>query len=823
MISAAFAAVRSSVDSLGRDVRLACRALSREVGFTLSAILIAGLGIGASATVFNVFNALLLRPLPFQAPDRLVWIANGTSENLSAQTVQVGNLQVLLAENHAFADVAGFSPFYGSGDVRLTGTGEPERLTAVPVTERFFTLLGIEPQLGRLFSRDECQPNAPKTVLLDHAFWQRRFASDPRVVGQAITLDGQPATVVGVMPATFDFAGTFTPGQRADVFVPFSLSPETSRKGNTLALIGRLKPGRTLTDAQAEATVIGSRLKAGEIVDNAWRRNAFRPVLTTLRERISGRFRQALLAVTGAIGLLMLLVCANLSNLLLTRASVRQRDLAVRAALGAERLHLIRPLLVESLILSGAGAIVGLGIALGASQSIARLSGAAIPFLHDVRMDGVAVGFTMAVAILTGLAFGVLPALHVSRIAPQPVLARAGRGSIGSLGVWTQRAIVVAEIALVCVLLTGAGLLMRSLVHVLDVDLGFDAEHLVAVRVDPLRPSSTLQSRNEYFDDVLRNVRAIAGVDAAGLTDALPLGDNFGWRRWSVTTPGRVERPGERLNPLVRMIDEGYFTAMKIPLRAGRAFTTADTPSSEPVIIVNEALASLLWPGEDPLGRVIKTSGKDRRVVGVVSGVRYFAPERDSGAEMYMPLRQSGDYEVVDLVVRSALPPAGLTSVLRDALRHADRDLPLTEFRTMDQLVDRSLLSRRLVMRVIGAFAAFGLILASLGLYAVISYAVSQRRQEIGLRIALGASSSQVRRSVLTQTLTLALAGVAAGLPVSWIAGRMIQGLLFGVGSSDPLTFIGTLVVLLSVVALAGYVPAVRAARVDPVTALRGE
>jgi putative ABC transport system permease protein len=817
-----FSAFVSFLESVARDARFACRALGREAAFTTSAIAIAGLGIGASATVFNVFNTLLIRPLPFEAPDRLVWIANGTSENLSAQTVQVVNLQTLLGESQAFADMAGFSPFYGTGDVRLTGAGEPERLTAVPVTERFFPLLGIVPHVGRLFTSEECLQDAPKTALLDHAFWRRRFAADPHVVGRTIVLDGDATTIVGVLPATFDFAGTFTPGQGADIFVPFPFSPRTNRQGNTLALVGRLKPGWDVPRAQAEATVIGARMTPGVVIDNTFRRNGFRPVLTPLQDRISGRFRAALLSVAGAIGLLMLLVCANLSNLLLTRASVRQRDIAVRAALGAEWHQVMRPVLVESLILAGAGGVLGLAIAASTSHLVSHLSGTHIPLLQDVRIDGAVPIFVVAIALVMGFAFALLPALHVSRVAPQPVLARAGRGSIGSLGVWTQRAIVVAEIALVCVLVTGSGLLIRSLVSVLNVDLGFEAEHVMAVRVDPMRRSSTLDSRNLYFDELLQNVRTLPGVEAAGLTDALPFGDNFGWRRWGASTPGRVETPGARLNPLVRMIDEGYFTAMKIPLRAGRAFASTDTPTNEPVIIVNEALAEILWPGQDPLGRVVTTSGRDRRVVGVVGGAKYFAPERDSGPEMYMPLR-TGDYQVVDLVVRSAIPPASLGTVLRDVLRRSDRELPLTEFRTMGQLVERSLFSRRLVMQVIAGFAAFGLIVASLGVYAVISYAVSQRRQEIGLRIALGASPRQVQQRVLGQTLVLAVVGVGVGLPLSWGAARAIEGQLFGVTSSDPATFGGTLVVLMAVVALAGYVPARRAARVDPLIAMRGD
>ena len=807
------------LDIIVRDVRYACRTLRRDAGLATFAILIVGLGVGASSTVFNVFNALLLRPLPFEDPGRLVWIANGTSENLSEQTVQVMNLQDLQEQSESFTALAGFSPFYGVGDIRLTGAGEPERVTGVPVTESFFPLLGVKPQLGRFFSSDESRWNAPKTVVLGHAFWRRRFAADPAIVGRSIAVDGASATVVGVLPASFDFAGTFTPGSRADLFLPFPLSPETNRRGNTLALIGRLKPGVEMSAAQAEATLVGERITGGRVGEKLWR-NEFRPTLTGLRERVSGQFRYALLVLAGAVAFLMLLVCANLSNLLLARASARQKDMAVRAALGAERHQLIRQVLVESLTLSCCGAVLGLALAAIGTSLVSRFDGASIPLLHDVRVDGVALGFTVLVAVLTGIVFGVWPAVQVSGLAPESALRENSRGTIGGRRGWAQRSIVAAEIAVVCVLLTGAGLLMRSLIRVLEVDLGFESQDVVAVRVDPRR-GTTRATRNAYFDQVLSNVGSVPGVESVGLTDALPLGNNFGWRRWNASPIGRANDRRERHSPLVRMIDEGYLAAMKIPLRAGRSFTAADSESSEPVVIVNEALARTFWPAEDPVGQFLKTSGKERRVVGVVGGVRYFALERDSGAEMYMPLRQTGDYEVVDLVVRSALPPERLVPGMRAALKRVDAELPTTQFRTMQQLVDRSVFARRFIVLLIAGFSGFGLILATLGIYAVISYSVNQRRQEIGIRMALGASPGELQRRVLLQTARLVLVGLLTGVPASWTAARALRGLLFGVESSDPVTFTAVLAVLAAVAALAGYIPARRASRIDPVLALR--
>jgi putative ABC transport system permease protein len=812
------------VETLVRDLRYAVRTLRRDAALTTLAILIVGVGVGASTTVFGVVNALWLRPLPFDDPERLVWIANGSSENLSRQTVQVGHVVDLREQSQSLAGLAGFSPFYGVGDIRLTGTGEAERVTGVPVTEGFFPMLGVRPWLGRNFTAAESLWGAPRTAILSYAFWQRRLGAKADAIGAPITLDGAPVTVVGVLPPSFDFGGTFTPGRPADLFLPFPLSPENNRQGNTLAMIGRLKPGIDLRTAAVEtATVVDRFSKTAPDVEPGRRRNPFRPNLSLLQDRISGRFHVTLAVLAAAVGFLMLLVSANISNLLLARASARHKEMALRMALGAERGRLIRQLLVESLTLSCGGAALGLALAFGGTSLIAHLEGASIPLLQDVRVDGLALVFIAFVAVLTGVGFGVLPALQASGSAPQDALKNGSRGVTGRGG-WIRRTIVVSEIVLVCVLLTGAGLLTRSLSRVLDVDPGFTSENVISLRVDPSRlEHSTLETRNAYFDVVLEHVRSVFGVEAAGLTDALPLGDNFGWREWTVSSKDRASDPGTRANPLVRMIDDRYFSTMRIAMKSGRGFTADDRSSSERVVVVNGALARALWPDADPLGRVLRASGRDYRVVGVVNDVRYFALERDTGQEMYMLLSQTGNYQTVDLVVRSAVPPASLIPGIRAALKRADPGLPAVEFRTMEQLVDRSLFTRRIIVQLLAAFAGFGLILASLGLYAVISYSVSQRTREIGVRMALGAAPLAMQGQILAQTMTLAAIGLAIGLPAAWIAARAIQGLLFGVVSSDPVTFGGVVAVVAIVAGLAGYVPARRASRIDPVLALRSE
>jgi predicted permease len=554
--------------------------------------------------------------------------------------------------------------------------------------------------------------------------------------------------------------------------------------------------------------------KTAPDVEPGRRRNAFRPSLSPLQDRISGRFRGVLAVLAAAVGFLMLLVSANISNLLLVRASARHKEMAVRMALGARRAHLVRQLLVESLALSCIGAALGLALTFGGTSLIAHLEGANVPLLQDVRVDGGAIAFIASVALLTGVGFGVLPAFQASGSAPHDALKDGSRSVTGGGG-WMRHAIVVTEIVLVCVLLVGAGLLTRSLRRVLDVDAGFTRENVITLRVDPSRVEHpTAERRNAYFDSVLQHVRSVPGVEAVGLTDALPLGDNFGWRGWTASPRERATDPAARANPLVRMIDDGYLTAMRIGIKAGRGFTSADRGPTERVVIINEALGRALWPNEDPLGHVLRTSGRDYRVVGVVNDVRYFALERDTGQEMYM-LLQTGDYQTVDLVVRSAVPSATLIPGIRAALKRADPALPAVDFRTMEQLVDRSVFTRRVIVQLLAGFAGFGLLLASLGLYAVISYSVSQRTREIGIRIALGAAPLVMQQRILTQTMTLAMIGLAIGLPAAWIAARAIEGLLFGVVASDLATFVGVVAVVAAVAGFAGYVPARRASRID--------
>ncbi len=806
-----------ALDLFVQDCRYALRTLHRDAAFSVFAVLIAGLGIGASSTVFSVVNALLLRPLPFADPDRLVWITNHESRGLSGQTTQVNHMLDLRERTQSLEAIAGYFAFSGVGDNVLTGRGEPERLSDVPVSDNFFSVLGVQPLLGRTFNAAEGQWHGPKAVMLSEAFWARRFASDPGIVGTAITLNNEACTVVGIVPASFDFASIFSPGSHIDLFLPFPLTPETNRWGNTMAMIGRLKPGATVAQAQAEMTGLGVQLTREHP-----ERNNFGGFVASLATQVNGRFRLALWVLAGAVGAVMLIVCANLSNLLLARSAERQKEIAIRTALGAGRGRLVVQSLAEGLVLSGTGAVLGVALAIGGTRALAHLDAVSIPMLARVQLDLTTLGFTVAIAIVTGVIFGLAPAIQAPRAALHDVLKDATRGTTeGRKRSVVRRALAVSEVAFACVLLVGASLLIRSFVRVLDVDLGFRPSQAVTLRVDPDSSYSTKEQRNAYFDEVLRRVMAIPRVEAAGITDALPLGRN---RTWGTAAKGVVYPPNQGLAAFVRIVSEGYPAAMGIPLIAGRDISPQDTATSEPVIVVNATMAKTLWPGEDAIGKfVLNDCGAERRVVGVVGDVRHLAVEQTSGNEMYIPVRQCDDLESADLVVRSTLPTAELTSAVRSALQPIAPNIVGSDFRTIQQLVDRSVSPRRVVVLLLGGFAIFALVLASLGIYALISYTVNQRTQEIGIRMALGVSSSLVQRGIILQTLRLSAIGVVLGLAVSWVMARSLTGLLFGVTATDPLTFFGMPFVLAAVAVLAGYLPARRAARIDPLQALRAE
>jgi predicted permease len=800
-----------------QDLRYTLRTLRRDRGFAIFAILIAGLGIGASATVFSVVNTLLLRPLPFVRPAELVWIANRDVPGLSGQTTQVGYLLDLREKTKTMSAVAGYFAFYGVGDNLLTGRGEPERLSGVPVSENFFDVLGVKPLLGRTFNAQESAWQGPKAVMLAHTVWERRFNRDAGIVGSSITINDEPHLVVGVLPAAFDFATVFAPGSRFDLYFPFPLSPQTNRWGNTMALIGRLKPGVTAAQAHAEVTTLAPQMRR-EHPD----RNNFTGLVRPLADKVSGNVRLAVMVLAGAVGMVMLIVCANLSNLLLARAAVRQKEIAIRMSLGAGRKRLLGQMLTEGLVVSSAGAILGLGLAFAGTRVLTSLDAISIPLLRDVRLDGAALAFIVVITLVAGVVFGLAPALHASGAGMITALKDATRGSTeGRERAWVRSALVVSEVAFACVLLVGAGLLIRSLTAVLEVNMGFEPARSATIRVDPDSRVTTPEQGRAYLAEVLRRVGGIPGIEHAAITDTLPLGRN---RTWGAGAKGVTYERGAYPLAFVRVVSEGYPAAMGVPVLAGRDLAASDMPETEPVMLINKSLADALWPGQNPIGQFISgPCAKERRVVGVLGDVRHLSLEEPSGNEMYIPARQCNDLAGAYLVVRSTLPTDQIAGALRTALGPIASNLASNDFRTLRQIVDRSTSPRRFTALLLGGFALFALILASLGIYALISYSVNQRTNEIGIRMALGASARDVQASIIGQTLRLAAIGLAVGGVASFLLARAASGLLFGVTARDPQTFVAMAAILATVALLAGYLPARRASRIDPMVALRAD
>ena len=804
------------LESLFFDVRFAVRQLRREPSFTIVAVLILGLGIGATTSVFSLVNSVLLRPLPFKAPDRLVKVSNtGEEGDLSSLTSRSSNLRDWREMSETFEDLGGYFAFFDYNRFTLTGKGEPERLIGVGVTETFLPVLGVEPMLGRHFTPEECVFNGRPAILLTHDFWERRFASDPAIVGQALELNDSAVTVVGVLPRSFDFATFFAPGARIDFLEPFPVSKETDRWGNTLAVIGRLAPGATAAQAQEELDLINERLRQAD--PNRWGLGA---AVTELRENLTGKYRDALYVLSGAVGMVLLIACTNLSNLLLARSSARRKEIAVRSAVGAGRRRVVRQLLTESLLLAGFGGAFGVALAYVMTRAVASTQAVTIPLLHSAGLDLSALGFSFAVVVGTGLLFGIAPALQASASKEYDALRDAGRGlSDSKERAWVRNGLVVFEAALACVLLVGAGLLLRSFVKILDSDLGFRPEQRIAWRVETGRSFKSGTERIQFYQRLMERVGAIPGVQSLGLTDTLPLGRN---RSWGFGAKGAVYREGEYPGGFPRIVSAGYLESMGIPLLSGRTFDASDTEESKRIVVINEAAARRLWPDRGAVGQILINQG-EWEVIGVVENVRHGSLEEEGGLEIYFPITQQGDWNAADLVLRSSLPPETLVPSVRAALREIDPEMATGEFQTLNAVVDRAASPRRFIVSLLGGFAAAAVVLAALGIYGVISYSVNRRKAEIGIRMALGAPAGRVRGAVLGQTMRLALSGIGIGILGAIGLSSLLASQLFGVSPRDPLTYLGVATMLIAVALASGYVPALRASRVSPMTALRAD
>jgi len=803
------------LDVLLRDLRYAFRTLGRDCGFALIAVLILALGIGANIAVFSVVNTILLRPLPFPNAQRLVRILekNPTSGE-SSKTYTADATQDFQQQNRSFQSVSGYFAFTPPDNFKLVGNGQPVPVTGLLVAEGFFQTLGVEPSLGRLFRPEEFVQHPQPVVLLTNPFWKRQFASDRSIVGRTIRLNNTSVTVIGVLPETFDFGAVFSPGAKIDLFAPYIMD-DFRDDGNDLALFGRLKPGVNLAQAQSEADQLFPQLYFEHKHPEYGK--PYTGQLTGLKEYVSGKLRRSLIVLWCAVGVILLIVCVNLSNLLLARTAARSREFAVRLALGASRSRLIGQLMTESLVLAVGGAALGLGLAYVIVSYLAHQGSMALPLLGMVRVDGMVLAWTLLITIGAAVLFGSAPGLRMSGGNLQETLKDGGHGaSDGRKHERTRSSLVVAEIALACVLLVGAGLLLRSFLRILDVDLGFEPSRAAAISVD-YDDGGNPAKRAALWEEVAGRSSMIPGVEATGISDNLPMSRN---RSWGIAAKGEPKR---NLGVFVYIVSPGYLKAMGMRLLEGRDVSWADLSDNRSVVIINQTVARKLWPGQDPVGRTAVAGGADAQVIGVIADVRESSAEDNAGAQMYLPATKQFGPEGAYLVVRSKLPPAALATTVMRTLREINPGQPATEFKPIQGLVDHATSPRRFFVLLVGIFACLGLLLASLGIYGVISYSVSRQTQEIGIRMALGATETRVLLDVIGKTLRLALVGISVGVIASLAVARLIASLLFQTAPTDPVTFAGMAFLLCTVAFIAGYLPARRAASIDPMEALRYE
>jgi putative ABC transport system permease protein len=806
----------SALETLVQDLRFGARMFVKRPGFTSIVVLTIALGVGANSAIFSVVNALLLRPLPVDESDRLVWVWGKFSMGDRA-SVSPADFLDFRAQNDVFEHFAA----YAGTKHNLSGDFEPERLTGAMVSADFFDTLRVAPVLGRGFLLEEEQEREPQVVMLSHGLWQRRYGGDAGIVGQTIVVDGRSVSVVGIMPAGFAFPG------RVDLWVPVPLLADEmgARAAHFLRPIARLNPGVSLSQAQAGMDAIAARLEEQYPASNTgWSLR-----LEPLHDVVVGDIRLALLVIAGAVGLVLLIACANIANLMLARASSRQPEITIRAAIGASRLRIVRQLLTESALLVLLGGALGLLLATWGAQLLATQLPegvvAGIPGRLDIGIDARVLGFTAAVSLLTGLVFGAIPAIHASRPDLTDALKQGGRGA--SEGVHRNRlrgALVVAEIAGSVVLLVGAGLLVKSFMRLRDVDPGFDARNVLAMRIE-LSSSKYYEAvpRAAYFDEALRRVGSVPGIESVGTIDALPLVRGQGGDAY-FTIPGRpFQNPNDKLVADFRRISAGYFRTMGIPVLAGRSFEEREARENAPVVIINEAMARRYFPDTDPIGQRLDIEWMKvvpSEIVGVVGDVRQYGLDKESSAEMYVPTLEAG---FSNLVVRTSGDPVALVSAVRRELASVDKDQPITSVNAMAHFVEASTDSSEFNMVLLGAFAGVALLLAGMGIYGVTSYMVTQRTHEIGVRMALGARRADVLVLVLRRGLLLTIGGTVLGLALAFALSRFLASLLYGVSATDGVTF-GAVSALLTFVAMvACYVPARRAATVDPIVALRTE
>ncbi|MBI1765485.1 MAG: ABC transporter permease [Acidobacteria bacterium] len=813
------------MQTLWQDLRFGARMLLKHPGFTLIAVCTLALGIGANTAIFSLIDAVLLRPLTYDKAEQLVMVwEDSTAIGFPRDTPAPGNYSDWRAQNHVFQDVAALA--YRS--FNLTGEGEPEKLQAFGVTANFLPLLGVSPALGRNFLPGEDQPGAAKVALLSYQFWQSRYGGESTIIGREILLNGEKYSVIGVLPRGFQFGDRYI-----RVWVPAGFSPDelANRDNHYLNVVARLKPGVTVSQADADISAITQRI-ARQYPNLA---EGLSSVVVSLREEFTGEVQRPLLLLVVAVGFVLLIACANIASLLLARAAARQREIAVRAALGAGRFRLVRQFLTESLLLAGGGGVLGVLCAVWSFEFLQRLIPSGLVLQASLQLNPRVLLFTLLAALAAGVLFGLVPALQAAHVNLNDALKQSGGRAGGFAGGGGQRrlrnALVVGEVALALILLIGAGLLIQTLYHLHGQYSVLQPESVLTARtVLPDYKYGEHAKRVQFYSQVLDRVRALPGVVSAGYTTSVPLEWKGGAN--GLTLEGKQGGPNIfNWNANHRQVTEDYLQTLGIPLQSGRYFNAGDHEQAQPVVIVNETMAQKYWPGEEPLGKRFKLGGPDAKtpwmtIVGVVADVRQMGMDVAVKPEMYFPQRQVRSHAFFtprDLVLRTRVEPLTLAAAVRTAIHAVDPEQPVANIQTLAEVLSGESAMRRTGMTLLVSFAVLALLLAALGLYGVLSYFVTQHTPEIGVRMALGARPSDVLRLVLRQGMTLVLGGVALGLLGAAVLTRLMKSLVFGIGANDPLTFVLVPLLLCAVALLACWLPARRATKVDPLVALRYE
>ena len=808
------------MQTLWQDLRYGARMLIKRPGFTMLAVITLALGIGANTAIFSVVNGVLLKPLPYREPEQLIRVFE-RSRTQPKFPMSGGNFQDYRDQNSTLSGLA----LYTRQDLELAQDDKPERLAALRVSAGFFELLGAGPMLGREFRREDELPDNNQVVILSHGLWRRRFNSDPGVIGRVVTLLGRPFTIVGVAPPGLQHVGgdyrSMPHGESVDAWWPVGLSPQAGRGAHFLNAVGRLKPGVSVAQAEADFNVIAERLAQQFPNTNQPWRIAIQP----LREEIAGRARTTLLALLGAVFFVLLIACVNVANLSLARATTREREIAVRAAVGAGRWRIVRQLLTESLLLATIGGAAGIMLAQWAIDALRTLGPERLPRLQAVTIDGRILLFTIGVTLLTGVLFGLAPALQGGRVNLNELIKEGGRGGGGQRG-RLRDALVITEVALALALLIGSGLLIRSFWRLQQTDPGFNPERVLTVSLTlPGARYGDAPKVASFQQQLLDRITALPGVQSAGLTSDLPwtgYDENAGF-----TIEGKTFPPNDGPSARYHYVSSDYFRTIGAPLIAGRFFNADDRQDARLALLINRSMAERYWPSESAVGKRITFSSQPRdrdwyTVVGVVGDVKDFPHSPTAAPAFYWATTQLTPRQLI-LAVRAAADPLKLVDAVRGEVRALDKDLPLADLQTLETIASTAVAGRRFTLLLVGFFAMTAMMLAAIGIYSVLSYLVAQRSHEIGLRLALGAQLSDVLKLVIRQGMTLVMLGLALGLGAAFALTRLIKGLLFDVSATDPLAFAFAAALLALVALLACYIPARRATRVDPMVALKYE